>query len=124
MKRSVSIRIASLIGGLLIASSRPLVHGAEERVLSISEKDLRGAAIQKVEPEYPAVARQIRLAGDVELAIVVDADGSVEKVHVMRGNTLLTGPSIQAVRKWKFKPFGAEGQPVKATGSIKFNFQM
>ena len=70
------------------------------------------------------MARQIRLTGEVELEIVVDQLGAVEKVNVMRGNTLLTGPSLQAIRKWKFKPFRTESEPSRATGPIKFSFQM
>jgi protein TonB len=97
---------------------------SQEKTRTVTEKDLRAAATQKVEPDYPAVARQIRLTGSVELEIVVDQTGGVERANVVRGNTLLTGPSLQAIRKWKFKPFGAEGDPAKASGPITFNFQM
>jgi len=96
----------------------------QDKPLAVTERELRAAAIQKVEPEYPAVARQIRLTGEVELEVQVDTTGGVEKANVLRGNTLLTGPSLQAIRKWKFKPFGPEASPTRATGPIKFNFQM
>jgi periplasmic protein TonB len=109
----------SLVCALLLTGAN-----AEDKPHPVTEKELRGAATQKVEPEYPAVARQIRLTGDVELEVVVDQLGAVEKVSVVRGNTLLTGPSLQAIRKWKFKPFGTESEPSKATGPIKFSFQM
>jgi periplasmic protein TonB len=105
--------------GLLLAGAR-----AEDKLRPVTEKDLREAATQKVEPEYPAVARQIRVTGEVELEIVVDQLGAVEKVNVVRGNTLLTGATLQAIRKWKFKPFGTGSEPMKATGPIKFSFQM
>jgi periplasmic protein TonB len=109
----------SLVCALLLSGAN-----AEDKPHPVTEKDLRTAATQKVEPEYPAVARQIRLTGEVELEIVVDQLGAVEKVSVVRGNTLLAGPSLQAIRKWKFKPFGAESEPSKAIGPIKFSFQM
>lgn len=107
------------VAALLLAGA-----SAQQKVVPVTEKDLRAAATQKVEPDYPAVARQIRLTGDVELEVVVDETGGVEKASVVRGNTLLTGPSLQAIRKWKFKPFGTEGSPARATGPIKFSFQM
>lgn len=97
---------------------------SQDKVLNVSEPDLRAAASQKVEPEYPAVARQIRLTGSVELEIVVDETGGVERASIVRGNTLLTGPSLQAIRKWKFKPFNTEGNPAKASGPITFKFQI
>ena len=100
------------------------VATGQEKVLLVTEVDLRRAVIQKVEPEYPAVARQIRLTGDVELEISVDPTGSVDRVTVHSGDTLLSGSSVQAVRRWKFNPFRADGQTVRASGPIKFNFQM
>ena len=111
-------RFAALVLGLLAAAH------AEDKTVTLNEKDLRAAATQKVEPEYPAVARQIRVTGNVELEIVVDENGGVEKANILRGNTLLTGPSLQAIRKWKFKPFGTGSEPAKATGPITFSFQM
>ena len=96
----------------------------QEKMMQVSEDDLRKAATVKIEPDYPAVARQIRLTGEVELEIGVDSSGAVERVDIRRGNTLLTGASVQAIRKWKFNPFRADGQPARAVGSIKFTFQM
>jgi periplasmic protein TonB len=109
---------------LLILSGAPRPLVAQEKVMQVTEDDLRKAAIVKIEPDYPAVARQIRLTGEVELEIGVDDSGAVDRVNVRRGNTLLTGASVQAIRKWKFNPFRAEGQPAKAVGPIKFTFQM
>jgi len=90
----------------------------------VSEIDLRTAAILKVEPDYPAVARpNPGSPAVVELDILIDESGGVEKVNVVRGNTLLTGPSLQAIRKWKFKPVLAwPAGPTKATGPIRFLF--
>jgi TonB family protein len=102
-----------------------LVRGiAQEKSLQVSEPELRKAAIYKPEPEYPAVARQIRMVGEVELLVNVDPNGQVDKVTVTRGNTLLAGPCTQAMKKWKFTPFHADGQAVHAVGPVKFNFQM
>lgn len=108
---------------LVVFLCLPLVQGQEKSV-QVNELDLRKAAIYKPEPEYPAVARQIRVVGEVELLISVDPAGQVEKVTVTRGNTLLAGPCTQAIKKWKFNPFHADGQAVHAVGPVKFNFQM
>ena len=117
----ISVRAA--IVAAMVFGFGPL-PSPEDRTVTVTEADLRTAALLKIEPDYPAVARQIRLTGNVELEILVDESGGVEKVNVIRGNTLLTGPSLQAIRKWKFKPFGAGGGPVKAAGPIRFSFQM
>ena len=115
--------LARLRSTLALAVILTRIH-AQPKSLTVTERELRAAAQQKVEPDYPAVARQIRLTGEVELEIIVDESGAVEKASVVRGNTLLTGPSLQAIRKWKFKPFGTDAEPSRASGTIKFSFQM
>jgi outer membrane biosynthesis protein TonB len=35
---------------------------------------------------------------------------------------MLQAAARDAIKKWKFKPFTRDGQPVKATGFISFNF--
>jgi TonB family protein len=111
--------------GVLLAALVFLTQGyGQEKSLQVSEQELRKAAIYKPEPEYPAVARQIRVVGDVELMVAVDPTGQVDKVTITRGNTLLAGPCAQAIKKWKFNPFRADGQAVHAVGPVKFTFQM
>ena len=124
MKLARMIRMRALIAAAVLFGKEAYTPAAEDRTLTVSESDLRTAAILKIEPDYPAVARQIRLTGSVDLEVFVDETGTVEKASVVRGNTLLTGPSLQAIRKWKFKPFGAGGGPAKAAGPIRFTFQM
>ncbi len=123
MKPAPTIRTRALLFACLFPSAVGLAS-ADERVITVTESDLRTAALHRVEPDYPAVARQIRLTGSVELEIMVDTTGMVEKVSVVRGNTLLTGPSLQAIKKWKFKPFGNGADVTKAAGPIRFTFQM
>ncbi len=110
-----------LLVGLLWAAG---VAQPQEKVIKVTESELRSAASQKIEPEYPAVARQIRLTGDVDLEVSIDNTGSVDKVTVLRGNTLLVGSSIQAIKRWKFNPFRVDGQAARAVGSIRFNFKI
>ena len=124
IRRTLPLRAALLVFLLIAGEANCPGLPNEENILTVSEKDLRAAATQRVEPDYPAVARQIRLTGSVDLAIVIDQNGDVEKVNVVRGNTLLAGPSLQAIRKWKFKPFENGAGPAKASGPIKFSFQM
>jgi protein TonB len=106
----------------LLALLTPLL--AQDKSLQVTEQDLRKAAIYKPEPEYPAVARQLRVVGEVEVMVAVDPAGQVEKVTVTRGNTLLAGPCAQAIKKWKFNPFRVDGQAAHAVGPVKFIFQM
>jgi TonB family protein len=81
-------------------------------------------AVQKTNPVYPPTARTMRQTGVVRLEVVVDEQGKVTAVQNMSGPALLQGAAKDAVRKWKFKPFLRDGQPVKATGFLSFNFNL
>ena len=124
MKRTLQLRTALLVTVLIASEANSPGLPNDDNIVTVSETDLRAAATQKVEPDYPAVARQIRLTGSVDLDIVVDQKGDVEKISIVRGNTLLAGPSLQAIRKWKFKPFENGAGPAKASGPIRFRFEM
>jgi len=81
-------------------------------------------AVQKTNPIYPAMAKNMRQTGVVRLEVVVDEDGKVAAVQNLSGPALLQGAAKDAVKKWKFKPFVRDGQPVKATGFLSFNFNL
>jgi protein TonB len=81
-------------------------------------------ATTKVQPEYPSMARQLKIEGPVELEAVVTESGAVEKVNIVSGNPMLTRPAADAVKKWKFSPFTADGKAVKALVPVSMNFKL
>lgn len=85
---------------------------------------LIGYATKKQNPVYPTVARSMRMTGVVKVEVVIDEEGKVSEVQNTDGPTLLQGAAQDAVKKWKFKPFTRDGEPVKATGFISFNFAL
>jgi TonB family protein len=98
---------------------------AQDALLRVSETEARKAVVKKVEPEYPAMARQIRLSGQVQVDVVIAETGAVEKVSVLKGNVLLSNSAVSALKKWKFTPFaGAANKPAKAIASLTFDFRL
>jgi protein TonB len=81
-------------------------------------------ATQKVNPVYPQQAKTIRQMGVVKVELMIDEKGQVASVQKLSGPALLKGAAEDAVKKWKFKPFTRDGQPVKATGFVSFNFNL
>ncbi len=82
-------------------------------------------AVQKTNPVYPPTAKAMRQTGVVRLEVLVDEEGKVTTVQNLSGPALLQVAAKDAVKKWKFKPFlNSEGQPVKATGYLSFNFNL
>ena len=83
MKRSIFTAFA------LIASAACLT--AEIRIGTV---DAIKAATNKVQPQYPAVARQMKIAGHVEIEALIDTNGSVTSVRAISGNPMLTQPQL------------------------------
>lgn len=81
-------------------------------------------ATQRVNPVYPQQARTIRQTGIVKVEVMVDEQGKVVEVQKANGPSLLQSAAKDAAKKWRFKPFLRDGQPVKATGFISFNFTL
>jgi protein TonB len=97
---------------------------ADDVVVRISDSDAQKAAVSKANPEYPPMAKQMRVSGSVIVEAAVSTEGEVEKVQPVSGNALLSSAAVAAVKKWKFKPFTAEGKPAKAVVRLAFNFTL
>lgn len=81
-------------------------------------------ATNKQSPVYPAVARAMRASGVVKVEVTVDEKGNVAQVHKATGPMTLQSAASDAIKKWKFKPFMRDGQAVKASGYVNFNFAL
>ena len=78
--------------------------------------------LHKVEPVYPALARQARVSGTVELLGVLGTDGRIHELKVLRGHPLLINAALDAVRQWIFEPTMLNGQAVEVSAPITVNF--
>ena len=81
-------------------------------------------ATRQSPPVYPQAAKSMRATGIVKVEVTVDENGEVTDVQKTSGPSLLQGAAKDAIKKWKFKPFTRDGQPVKATGFVSFNFAL
>ncbi len=97
---------------------------AQDSPKKVTKADGLNAVTAKVAPEYPAIARQLKIEGAVELEAVVTETGAVEKVNIVSGNPVLTRPAVDAIKKWKFAPFTADGKAVKALVPLSLSFKM
>ena len=98
--------------------------GSGEEPRKVTRAEGLNAATTKVQPDYPQMARQLKIEGMVELEALVAESGAVEKVNIISGNPVLTRPAAEAVKKWKFAPFTADGKVVKALVPISMSFKM
>jgi protein TonB len=84
---------------------------------------VRGEAILKVQPEYPAIARQAAQSGTVTVEVSINEKGDVVAARAVGGPQLLRESSVSASRRWKFRPSLRDGKPVSSTTTIVFNFK-
>ena len=81
--------------------------------------------VLRVEPVYPPVAVQAHVTGTVILEAIVDADGRVAEVKVLRsGHRLLDGPAIAAVRQWRYSPLVLNGIRESFVLTVVLSFQL
>jgi periplasmic protein TonB len=67
----------------------------------------------RVEPVFPALARQTRRSGKVELHALIGADGSVQALSVVSGDPLFVNSALDAVRQWHYRPTYLNGNAVE-----------
>jgi TonB family protein len=90
----------------------------------ITKAEALSAVVTRVSPEYPPIAKQLKLQGEVDLEAVVSESGGVEQVSILSGNPVLTRPAAEALKKWKFTPFSDGGKPVKALAPVTISFRL
>jgi len=84
---------------------------------------LNGKALELARPQYPQAARGQRLAGPAFVAVTIDENGRVVRAQpVCGGYPLLNEAGVAAARASKFSATTLNGQPVKVTGVITYNF--
>lgn len=98
-------------GGMAGSYSGPITGGM-----------LNGKAISLPIPVYPVIARQAQASGSVTVQITIDEDGNVISASAVSGHLLLRAAAVTAAREAKFSPTKLNGQAVKVTGALLYNF--
>jgi protein TonB len=79
---------------------------------------------KQVQPVYPPLAKSARVSGTVEFTAVIDKEGNIKNLQLVRGHPLLVAAARDAVLQWKYKPTELNGQPVEVVTSIIVNFNL
>lgn len=81
-------------------------------------------AVSEAQPAYPAALMNLRLAGRVELELVVDENGRVESVTILSAtHPLFAEAAAAAVRTWRYHPpVSGEGARVAVMRRVVVNF--
>jgi len=83
--------------------------------------------IREVRPQYTAEAMRAKVQGGVLLECVVQTDGTVGDVRVLRSLDTTYGldqEAIKAAKQWKFAPGTRNGEPVPVMVTIELTFTL
>jgi protein TonB len=75
-----------------------------------------------VQPNYPLLAKEMKVQGAVVLEALIGRDGNIQDLHVLSGPTILSTAAREAVRQWRFRPYLQSGQAVETEARITVNF--
>jgi len=118
-------QMGGVIGGVIGG-----VGGAPPPPKPTQQRIRQGGAVQaamlvnRVQPQYPPLARQTRISGTVRLHAIISKDGSVQQLEVLSGHPLLVQAALDAVRQWKYRPTTLNGEPVEVDTTIDVIFSL
>jgi TonB family protein len=71
---------------------------------------------------YPTLARQAWISGEVQVRCVLDQSGAVAEVTPVSGHPLLAIAAVENAKQWRFQPVGT-GTPEKSEITLTYVFR-
>lgn len=108
------------------AAAKPVAPAAPAAPIRVRQGGVvkNAIVVRRVEPVYPVIARQMRVAGVVRLEGVIGIDGRIRELKVLEGNPLLVKAAVDAVSQWLYQPTTLNGDPVEVIAPINITFRL
>ena len=75
----------------------------------LSSRGAENRLVHHHAPTYPAEARKDKVEGTVVLKALIDESGTVTGVRLVEGDPTLATAAIQAVKRWRYRPYVRNG---------------
>lgn len=92
--------------------------------MHISQGVSRGLLVKEIPPVYPASAIQMHIEGAVELLATITRNGDISAVKILSGHPQLAHAAVEAVKRWKYKPYLLNGEPVEIQTPVTVKFKL
>jgi len=112
-----------VIGGMINSTSAIPKVATPQRV-RVSSGVSAGNLIKRVQPNYPPLARQARIQGQVVLQAEISKEGTIQNLQLISGHPMLAPAAIEAVKQWRYKPYLLNGEPVAVDTQVVVNFTL
>lgn len=103
-------------GNVVPPSPKPVPHAERQSLM------MEGYLLDRVNPVYPELARIARIQGPVRLRALISKEGRIENLRVLSGQPLLVEAALQAVRRWRYRPYLLNGEKVEVETEVTVNF--
>jgi protein TonB len=90
--------------------------------IRISGNASAGLLLSRVQPVYPAAARENHIRGTVRMQAVISKTGDVVNLELLEGPIELAMSAVTAVRQWKYRPYLLNGEPVAVRTEVVVNY--
>ncbi len=76
-------------------------------------------------PQYTEEARQARIQGVVIVQAIIDCQGFVTEINVLKELPLgLSEAAVSAISQWRFEPATLDGRPISVYYNLTVNFRL
>jgi protein TonB len=118
--------LGGVIGGIVSSTTRPLLPPppVPQKPIRVGGRIRPPRLIQRVEPDYPTIARQARIQGEVRIDAVIDSSGRVTEMKVLSGHPLLVQAALNAVQRWVYEPTYLNEQPIAVLLEVTVFFRL
>ncbi len=113
-----------VMGSILSSTNVAIPKVATPTRVRVSTGVATGLLIRKVTPNYPQLAKQARIQGQVVLQAEISKDGTIQNLQLISGHPMLAPAAIEAVKQWRYKPYLLNGEPVAVETQVVVNFSL
>jgi protein TonB len=117
-------QMGGIIGGIVNSTPMAVPKVATPQRVRVSSGVSTGLLVRKVNPNYPPLARQARIQGQVILQAEISKTGDIQNLRLISGHPMLAPAAIEAVKQWKYKPYLLNGEPVEVETTVQVNFTL
>ena len=113
--------------GEIIPMADTAVELGKATALGAGGSDRDVVPLVRVDPQYPAKARQRRIEGYVDIEFTIGPAGTVKNPRVIGANppSVFDQAALRAVRRWRYNPKVVDGTAVERPGiKVRLRFEL
>ncbi len=115
-----------MFAGLILALCATAQSNDGDKIYRMADPGITPAVAQlRTDPEYTKPAQKEKIQGTVGLNVVIEKNGKIEKVKVVRSlDPGLDESAIKGVKEWEFTPCKKDGKPVRCAVYLEITFHL